>query len=100
MIIKLIGIQYPCHADTSPLCVQTALQVTRELAALYVQAHQQSPATIPKVVKPGIASVFEAWLKAVDDSCRLSPDAHMVVASSRRQLQEAGLLQHMPSILK
>jgi hypothetical protein len=67
-----------------------SVQVTRHLAALYLQAHQQNAAS---PVKLDVASSLVLWWTKLERSH--VPPGSRLAASLRQQLQESRLLQHL-----
>lgn len=69
------------------------MQVTRRIVALCIQAHQQGTTT---QVQSNIASILHKWLQG--PAFDAPAESHLAV-SSRQQLQDSGLLQHMTALL-
>jgi hypothetical protein len=71
------------------------VQITRQLAALCIQTHQQKAGSSIQVVT---VAVLTAWLERMEILIRTSPTSPLA-ASVRQQLQRSGLLQHMSAVL-
>ena len=75
------------------------MQVTRQLAALCIQAHQQQTALYHTYT---VMTALAAWLGKVDTYTAASvggPNSRFA-DSVRQQLQESGLLQHMAAVFR
>ena len=77
---------------TAISCALLCVQVTRQLAALYVQAMQQHPVQAHVLDMACMALV--AWLGLAMPAIKASPTSR-AVAALREQLQDSQLLQHL-----
>jgi hypothetical protein len=78
------------------LCMRVSVQVTSQLAALCIQAHQQKAAMS---VRYYTTYVLTLWLYKASKANDASPGSRLAV-SMRQQLQRSELLQQMPAIFQ
>ena len=85
---------HKCHLVVSMLFVRT-VQVTRQLSALCIQAHQHQAAM---GIRQFATASLGLWLYKTTGGLNASPASRLAVGV-RHQLQASGLLQHMAAIL-